>query len=98
MNGCPGITDAAFVHLKGIQTLDMAYCTGITDAAFVHLAGIHTLTIDGCKQITDAALPHLSGIKNLLLWGCTQASLTQAALLLLKKSSRRCAISGREFR
>jgi hypothetical protein len=47
-----GITDAAFVHLKGIHKLDMQYCNqaGITDAAFVHLRGIHTLDIRFCNQ------------------------------------------------
>ena len=39
------ITDAVFVHLRGIQTLGMIGCyqATITDAAFVHLRGIQTL-------------------------------------------------------
>ena len=34
------ITDAAFVHLQGIHTLNMMGCNQITDAAFGHLGGI----------------------------------------------------------
>ena len=41
----PLITDAAFEHLRGIDTLDMSDCTfeGATDAAWEHLRGINTL-------------------------------------------------------
>ena len=37
-----GITDAAFVHLKGIHTLDMSWCdqVGITRAVRDHLLKI----------------------------------------------------------
>ena len=51
------LTDAAFVHLRGIHTRDISYCTQLTDAAFVRLRGIHTLDMSYCKQasITDAA-------------------------------------------
>ena len=50
MSECEQITDAAFVHLAGIDTLDMSYCDQdtITDAAFVNLAGIHTLERSMC--------------------------------------------------
>ena len=45
---CSRVTDAAFVHLRGIQSLNMVYCdqTTITDTAFVHLRGIQTLNIN----------------------------------------------------
>ena len=63
------ITDAAFVHLAGMQTLDMSWCNQqtITDADFVHLAGIHMLDMSGCNQdtITDAAFVSLVGIVEL---------------------------------
>ena len=61
------LTDAAFVHLKGIHTLDMHECNQITDAAFAHLKGIHTLDMGECNQdtITDAAFVHLKGIHTL---------------------------------
>ena len=63
------ITDADFVHLRGIHTLNMSYCYQVTisDAAFAHLRGIHTLDISYCGQatITDAAFAHLRGIHTL---------------------------------
>ena len=66
MGGCnqATITDAAFVHLRGIHTLGMAGCSQvtITDAAFTHLRGIYTLYMAECLQITDAAMEHLRGI------------------------------------
>ena len=61
------VTDAAFVHLRGIQKLDMGNQETIMDAAFVHLRGIQTLMMLGCNQatITDAAFVHLRGIQEL---------------------------------
>ena len=63
------ITDAAFVHLKGIHTLTMWGCNQptITNAAFIHLKGIQTLDMGGCNQptITNAAFVHLKGIHTL---------------------------------
>lgn len=56
-------TDAAFVHLHGMHTLNITYWNeeSITDAAFVHLTGINTIDISGCNQHTktDAAVVHL---------------------------------------
>ena len=51
MSECHRVTDAAFVHLRGIQSLDMPYCNQatITDAAFVHLRGIKSLSMNGCN-------------------------------------------------
>ena len=58
MSYCYRVTDAAFVHLAGINTLYMNYCDQetITDAAFDHLVGIYKLNISGCIQetITEA--------------------------------------------
>ena len=82
------VTDAAFVHLRGIHTLDMSYCNQetITDAAFVHLRGIHTLSMRFCIQetITDAAFVHLRGIKYLDMSGCNQRTITDAAFVHLR--------------
>jgi hypothetical protein len=64
------ITDAAFVHLRGIHTLDMRFCyqSTITDAAFEHLRGIHTLRMHGCRQstITDATWRYLWRVPDLI--------------------------------
>ena len=51
MYGCEGITDAAFVHLRGLHTLYMRHCgqATLTDAALVHLVGIISLDVYGCR-------------------------------------------------
>ena len=81
------LTDADFVHLAGIHTLDMSWCkqATVTDAAFVHLAGIHTLDMSRCTRaaITDAAFVHLAGIHTLGVEGCNQAIITDAAFVYL---------------
>jgi hypothetical protein len=86
MWGCNAVTDAAFVHLRGIHTLDISWCTQptITDAAFVHLRGIHTLNIQGCNQstITQKAVTHLVGIRDLCTRECRRIIRTSAAQLL----------------
>ncbi len=88
MRGCKMVTDAAFVHLRGIHTLYMEECNQvtITDAAFVNLRGIHTLGMGGCNQatITDAAFVHLRGIHELYMSGCNQAVITDAAFAHLR--------------
>jgi hypothetical protein len=75
---CPFVTDAAFVHLKGIHTLDMSHCNQetITDAAFKHLKGIHTLNMSHCTQhtITNKAFEHLKGIHTLDISGCKRVT------------------------
>jgi len=80
------LTDADFVYLKGIHTLNMSGCNQetITDAAFVHLKGIHTLNMSGCNQptITDAAFIHLKGIHTLDITVCRNR--TDAAFVHLK--------------
>ena len=80
---CSNVTDAAFAHLRGIQTLDMTFCNQhtITDAAFVHLRGIHTLNMTMCWQptITDVAFAHLTGIHTLNMRDCRQPTITDAA-------------------
>ena len=66
---CSGVTDAAFMHLRGIHMLSMACCNQltITDAVFMHLRGIQRLSMSFCIQttITDAAFLHLHGIQTL---------------------------------
>ena len=88
MRGCRRVTDAAFIHLRGIQILCMNNCNQvtITDAAFVHLRGIHTLGMNGCNQvtITDAAFVHLRGIHTLGMSGCNQPTITDAAFVHLR--------------
>ena len=88
MERCRSITDAGFVHLKGIHTLDMSSCTQLTisDLAFSHLQGIHTLNMSGCRQptITDQAFFHLKGIHTLRMSFCSQPTITGAAFQHLK--------------
>jgi hypothetical protein len=72
------LTDADFVHLAGVTTLNMWMCTGITDAGLVHLRGIHTLDMSSCRGITDAGLVHLRGIHALGMRGCDE--ITDAGL------------------
>jgi len=83
ISGRRDLTDADFVHLRGIHTLNMRGCNqeSITDAAFEHLRGIHTLNMDGCSQVTinDAAFEHLRGIHTLNMSRCNQLTITDAA-------------------
>ena len=76
------ITDAAFVHLRGIKELDISYCSKITDAAFVHLRGIQKVTMACCSQvtITDAAFVNLNGIRHLNMHAFKQATIMGAAI------------------
>jgi hypothetical protein len=77
------LTDADFVHFRGVRELDMSCCrqATITDGAFAHLAGIHTLFMGRCSQttITDGAFAHLAGIHTLNMMGCCQATITDGA-------------------
>jgi hypothetical protein len=56
------ITDAAFVHLAGIHTLDMRSChqATITDACVSHLVGINTLKRHGKVSVDFPLLRFLS--------------------------------------
>ena len=83
---CKSVTDAAFVYLRGIHTLDMIGCNQatITDSAFIHLRGIHTLYISGCNQATDSAFIHLRGIHTLYMIGCNQVTITDSAFIHLR--------------
>jgi hypothetical protein len=47
----PAITDAAFVHLRGIRTLVMDQCkqASITGATLPNLTGIEALCMRGCN-------------------------------------------------
>jgi hypothetical protein len=86
MRGCKRVTNAAFVHLRGIQKLYMSGCNQvtITDVAFVNLRGIHTLDMIGCNQptITIAALVHLVGIETLETEHCRHDIRIAAAQVL----------------
>ena len=77
---CGSVAEAAFGHLRGIQSLNMSYCNQvtITDTAFVHLRGIHTLDMSGCNQatITDVDFVHLRGIHSLNMYGFNQETIT----------------------
>ncbi len=59
MAHCLDVTDAAFVSLRGIHTLDMCFCyqSTITDAAFAHLAGIQRLCIGAATRPPSQTLP-----------------------------------------
>ena len=62
------ITEAAFLHLRGIRKLIMCHCTVLlTDAAITQLRGIESLDIGRCRdvQITPAAFLQLRGITSL---------------------------------
>jgi hypothetical protein len=81
ISGREDLTDADFVHLRGIRALDMSYCTNaeITDAAFANLRGIHTLSMMNCNQFTDAAFVHLAGIHTLIMIDCESLAITELA-------------------
>ena len=76
MANCKAVTDAAFVHLRGIRVLDMTLCNQltITDAGLAHLVGIQKLSILFCWQdtLTDAAFAPLWGIRVLNMGCCPQ--------------------------
>ena len=64
------LTDADFVHLRGIRKLNMGLCRQITDGGIAHLSGIHTLAMCDCKLVTDAGLSHLRRIHTLEIPNC----------------------------
>ena len=84
VEGREDLTDADFVHLRGLRGLDMSRCSQatITDAAFAHLRGIHTLDMSYQKGITDAAFVHLRGIHTLIMHKCRH--ITDAAFVHLR--------------
>ena len=85
------VTDsAAFVHLRGIHTLDMRWCNRITDAAFANLRGIYSLNMSWCAQptITDAAFAALVGIHTLDMSWCKQPTISDAAFANLHGINR----------
>jgi hypothetical protein len=77
VSGLRDLTDADFVHFRGIRALSMSWCKQptITDAAFVNLRGIHTLDMSNCTQrtITAAAFANLHGIHTLGMAFCPKA-------------------------
>jgi hypothetical protein len=92
MDGCNLVTGAAFVHLRGIHTLDMSHCKQetITDDALTHLDGISGLDISYCDQITDAAFAHFAGLDALGMASCRSV---KSETLLHLKGIRRLDIS-----
>ena len=82
---CPGLTDAAFAHLRGIKALFLEGCDqpAITDAAITHLRGIRTLQLDACPQvvITGSSFSSLAGIGALCLNNCSGAAQAAARAL-----------------
>jgi len=86
ITGRDDLTDADFVHLRGIKYLYMSWCTGITNAAFANLEGIHTLNMSNCGQagITDEAFIHLKRIKVLNMSWCDQVGITNRAFSHLR--------------
>jgi hypothetical protein len=82
MRYCNSITDAGFVHLRGVHTLVMRSCyqETITDAAFTHLAGIHTLNMDVCNQftITGNSFCLLNSLKKLSIYHCNRTTVNKA--------------------
>jgi hypothetical protein len=85
MSNCTQLSDAAFVHLRGIHTLCMWFCyqDTITDAAFAHLRGIHTLVMEGCDQvtITGASFSHLQNVQVLGMYSCRDGLVATARSL-----------------
>ena len=57
LSGCRRVMNSAFVHLRGIQKLDMSWCNQatITGAAFMHLREIFTLYTDFFSPAIQAA-------------------------------------------
>ena len=86
ISGRNDLTDADFVHLRGIKFLNMSGCNEgrLTDAAFSHLRGIHTLKMSNCRQMTDAAFAHLVGIHTLDMAACHQNTITDGAFAHLR--------------
>ena len=85
LEGRTDLTSADFVHLRGIECLNMRGCNqpALGDAAFAHLEGIQVLNMSGCNQstITDAAFRHLEGIQTLTMSCCSQRTAASAASL-----------------
>jgi len=84
MAWCRGVTDAAFVHLRGIHTLDMSSCSQrtITDAAFAHLTRhsyAEHVRAAASATITDAAFAYLAGIHTLHMSNCMHQQAPAAA-------------------
>lgn len=67
----PGITDAGFAHLCGIQELQLDFSSAfvISGVAFFHLRGIASLELNCMlsELVTDDVLAYLTGIESLTL-------------------------------
>ena len=93
ISDCIGLTNAAFVYLKGVKVLDIAappietrsgrdMFTTYTDAALVHLKGIHTLIMSNNCGFSNHGFDNLRGINTLIMGGCE--GLTDVALSYLE--------------
>ena len=69
------ITDAAFVYLRNISSLDMSYCSQLTDAALTHLQRIKELNVGGCTQLTGSTI---ASLELLDVAGCSMALICAA--------------------
>ena len=83
------LTNADFVHLKGLETVIMDWCSlaSVTNEAFENLKGIKMLSMKlstNNQHITDAAFEHLKGIRNLNIYRCTELGITDEAFEHLK--------------
>jgi hypothetical protein len=69
MNNCGEckVTDAAFVNLCGIHTLEMNGCPQFTNAALLHVNNVHTLSINECTGFRGRPF-ELITIRGCLWW------------------------------
>jgi hypothetical protein len=69
------VSDAAFKHLRGVETLCIGNCSAVTEAAFEHIKGVKDLFLDNCSQtsITGRIFPTLleHGLEFLSVVGCS---------------------------
>ena len=74
------VTDAALVHLEGIQSLSLFGCTPLTSAVFTHLKGVKRLDIGRCTQL-NLTEDSLKGIEWLGMYAHSEAQVEQAKSL-----------------
>ena len=78
------LTDADFVHLRGLTDICLSETSGFTDAGFANIAGVKKLSLFRCTApLTDAALAHITGIEFLNM-SYTSFPLTDAGLAHLR--------------
>ena len=73
------ITDAAFVHLKGIYSLGLYRCTQLSSAVLTHLKGVKRLNVGLGPQLNLSQIVcTLKGIEWLGMFGHSQAQVEMA--------------------